>query len=153
MFLCVCVCVCVDLCSAAGGVRSVGVLMQKVRKYSVLEPTALPLTVRNTQQHNYTQLHTITHTCCLCCQCCQSVGSSDVLSIILFVRDGLVSSGVNLNDSLKPSVAVWHCGPQNLQARPLCRCMFVFCLMSPVEMLYLLAFVSVLFSWFTRCLS
>lgn len=44
-----CVCVCVDLCSAVGGLdRSVGVLMQEVRRSLGLEPTPLLLNVRDT---------------------------------------------------------------------------------------------------------
>lgn len=40
--------VCADRCSAVWGVRSVGVLMLKVRRSPGLEPAALLLTVSNT---------------------------------------------------------------------------------------------------------
>lgn len=49
--LTVCVCVCVDLCSAVGGVRSVGVSTLKVRRSLGLEPAAQLLIVRNTKTH------------------------------------------------------------------------------------------------------
>lgn len=49
--VCTCVCVRVDLCSAVGGVRSVGVSTLKVRRSLGLEPAAQLLIVRNTKTH------------------------------------------------------------------------------------------------------
>lgn len=49
--VCVCARVCVDLCSAVGGVRSVGVSTLKVRRSLGLEPAAQLLIVRNTKTH------------------------------------------------------------------------------------------------------
>ena len=82
--VCVSVCVCVDLSSAVGGVRSVGVLMLKVGRSLGLEATVPLLTVRHTSHDWWCHRSHVTYTSCFFTFCFYSLYLSVSLPVCLY---------------------------------------------------------------------